>query len=274
MVEGDYFEGNKPRDVLVGRRMAELLEAELGDRLVITVAQAKSGDLSQEMFRISGIFDTGSKEMDEGMVFIRLGKAQKMLAIGKNAHQIAIKLKDTSLSRDESFDLWQRYSKDGNEAASWLTLMPQLKATLGMVDFSMAITVLIVFGLVALVIVNTIFMSLYERMFEFGVMRALGTGSVEIVKLIIFESGALATVSIALGTILGAGVNYLFSIVGFDYSGIEMSGITFEIIYTVIDIRQFVLYPALLFAFTLLVGIYPAVYAAKMKAIEAMRKSI
>ena len=60
-----------------------------------------------------------------------------------------------------------------------------------------------------------------------------------------------------------------------DYTGIEFSGITFqELLYPIINIKQFIIYPVALFVFTLIVGIYPAVYAAKMKPIEAMRKSL
>jgi len=91
--EGDFFEGSDERDIVVGSDLAELLEASLGDRVVVTVSQAHSGDLSQDMFRISGIYRFGIKEMDGGMAFIRLAKAQQMLGIGDGIHEIALKFK-------------------------------------------------------------------------------------------------------------------------------------------------------------------------------------
>ena len=60
----------------------------------------------------------------------------------------------------------------------------------------------VLFGVVVFGIINTLFMSLYERMFEFGVLRAVGTRPLGMARLILFEAGALAIVSIVLGAIL------------------------------------------------------------------------
>ena len=89
--KGTFFAGDNSRDIVIGSKLAEDLGVSLGDRVVATVSQAKTGDLSQEMFRISGIYQFGIKELDSGMAFIRLKKAQKMLGIGDRVHQIAIK---------------------------------------------------------------------------------------------------------------------------------------------------------------------------------------
>ena len=44
--------------ILIGQPLMEILEVALGDKIVLTVAQANTGELSQEMFRIKGIFKT------------------------------------------------------------------------------------------------------------------------------------------------------------------------------------------------------------------------
>ena len=56
ITEGTYFEGDNNRDVVIGAKLAEILEIGLGDRVVVTLAQAATGELSQEMFRVSGIY--------------------------------------------------------------------------------------------------------------------------------------------------------------------------------------------------------------------------
>ena len=134
---------------------------------------------------------------------------------------------------------------------------------------------LILFGVVALGIINTLFMSLHERMFEFGVLRAVGTRPFSIVQLVIFEAGSLAVLSIAMGCILGFAVTLISAQTGFDYTGIEYSGVTFrKLLYPVLRIRQFIEYPLWLFLFTVLVGLYPACYAARMTPAGAMRRSL
>jgi ABC-type lipoprotein release transport system permease subunit len=282
IIEGTYFADRNARDIVIGSKLAEVLEVEIGDRVVVTVSQAAdsangstTGDLSQEMFRVSGIYHFNIQEMDVAMAFIRLDKAQQMLALGNNVHEIAIKFTDIEHGRNDELPFWKKYSQDGNEAIGWTTILPQLKAAFELSKFSIFIMGLILFGVVALGIINTLFMSLHERMFEFGVLRAVGTRPLGLAKLIISEAAALAILSIGLGIILGYVVTHVTSKIGIDYTGIEFAGVTFrELIYPVLKVKQFIFYPFWVFVFTSIVGIYPAVYAAKMSPAGAMRKSL
>jgi ABC-type lipoprotein release transport system permease subunit len=271
--KGHYFEGENSRDILIGSELADILEVSLEDRVVLTVSQAQTADLSQEMFRISGIYHFNIDEMDKGMAFIRLDKAQEMLNLQNEVHEIALTFKNFSFSLNENYSFWEEYSDNQNEAVSWVKIVPQIKAVLDLSNFSIYIVAFILAGVVAFGIINTLFMSLYERMFEFGVIRAVGTRPSNVRKLIIFEAGALACLSIAIGLILGFILTFIFTKIGIDYRGIEFAGATFrELLYPVLEIRQFYLYPVWVFVFTLLVGLYPAVVAGRMSISGALRR--
>ncbi len=273
--KGSYFDGDNPRDIVIGNELAEILEVELGDRVVITVSEAETGDLSQEMFRISGIYHFNIQEMDKGMAFIRLHKAQEILAIGDNVHEIALTFTNTQLGRQSDHPFWHKYSQHGNKAQGWTELMPQLHAALELTDFSTLIIGIILFGVVALGIINTLFMAIHERIFEFGVLRAVGTRPYKVAQMILFEAGSLAIVSIILGNILGFIVTYITSQVGIDYTGIEFAGVTFrQLLYPQLKPVQFAWYPLWVFIITVLVGVYPAIYAAKITPVHALRKTL
>ncbi len=274
VIEGTYLDTNSARSIVIGDKLADLMEVELGDRVVLTASQAHGGELSQEMFRVSGIFHMAVDGMDKGMVFISLGKAQQMLNLAGEVHEIALKFNNAEIGHNELSPFWTTYSTDGNEAVGWATLMPQMKAALDFGQFSTLIVGLILFAVVSLGIINTLFMSLYERMFEFGVMRAVGTRPFAMGRLIVFEAGALAAVSCVLGIILGLVVTCVFTRIGIDYTGIEYVGVTFrELLYPVMQLKQYVLYPVAVFLLTMVVGLYPASYAARMNAAKAMRRS-
>ena len=274
ITEGVYFETDNSRDVLIGAKLAEILEVGLGDRVVVTVAQAKTGELSQKMFRVSGIYYFADEGMNRGMAFIRIQKAQEMLAIGSDVHEIAIKFTSIADTQDSTLPFWKTYSQHGNEALSWTGLMPQLTVVLQMTTYSTYIVGVILFGVVVFGIINTLFMSLYERMFEFGVLRAVGTRPLGMARVVLFEAGALAIVSIGLGVILGFLVTALLAHTGIDYTGIEMMGVTMqEFIRPVMTVGQFIIYPIWVFAFTLIAGLYPARHVAKMAPVDAMRRS-
>ena len=274
ITEGVYFEEDNSRDMVIGTKLAEVLEIGLGHRVVVTVAQVESGELAQEMFRISGIYHFADEEMNRGMVFIRIDKAQQMLAIGDGVHEIALKFTSVAHAQDSELPFWSAYSRHGNEALSWTEILPQLEAILKMSQTSKYIMGIVLFGVVVFGIVNTLFMSLYERMFEFGVLRAVGTRPLRMAQVVLFEAGALAIVSIGLGAVLGYLVTVIFVHRGIDYTGIEMMGVTIqEYLHPIMAVRQFILYPIWVFVFTIIAGLYPARYVAKMTPVDAMRRS-
>ena len=139
-----------------------------------------------------------------------------MLAIGGGVHEIALKFTSLAYAQDSELPFWDAYSRHGNEALSWTEILPQLEAILKMSQINKYIMGIILFGVVVFGIVNTLFMSLYERMFEFGVLRAVGTRPFRMAQVVLFEAGALAIVSIGLGAALGCLVTAIFVHRGID----------------------------------------------------------
>ena len=273
--EGDFFTGGDPRELVMGAKLAKDLQAGLGSRIILTCSAAGTGEISQELFRISGIYEFGIPEMDGGMAFIRLGMGQRMLGVGTEVHEIALKFVDPQDAGRKGLTLWRDLSAAGNEALPWTELLPQLKGVFDMTSAFLAVTGLILFTIVTFGIVNTLFMSFYERMFEFGVLRAVGTRPSAMRRLVLFEAGALAVLSLGLGILLGLALTAVASRTGIDYRGIEFAGATVrDLIYPQLSGRQFLIYPAAVFVFTLVVALYPARAAGKLNVAEALRRSL
>lgn len=274
MIEGAYFDGDDAQDIVIGRKLANLLEVELGDRIVMTTAQAHTGDLAQEMFRVSGIYFFNIGELDQYIAFVRIERAQQMLGLPGEIHQLALKFTDPDIGRNPAHPFWTRHAIDGNEAVGWSVLMPQLEKAFALADISKWVVGLILFAIVALVIANSLFMSLYERMFEFGVLRAVGTRPLAMGRLIVFEAGALALIAVVMGMILGFILVASVAYFGYDMGGIEYEGVTFrKEIRPVMELSQFIVYPIAAYLFTLVIALYPATYAARLTPAKAMRKS-
>nr|MDA3832454.1 ABC transporter permease [Spirochaetales bacterium] len=95
IIEGTYFteseaSGDIREGILIGTKLAERLEVGLGDRIVLSLTNADTNELSQNMFRIAGIYSMQIKEMDASMAFIPISKAQEMLGLDKEVHEIAV----------------------------------------------------------------------------------------------------------------------------------------------------------------------------------------
>ncbi len=273
--DGAFFAGSDPQDIVIGSKLADLLEVGVGDRVVVTVSQARTGALSQDLFRVSGIYRFNIPDLDGGLAFVRIAKAQAMLGIDGGVDEIALTFRDPRISRNESDPFWAAYSTGGNEALGWTRLFPALKSLYDLTQLGTLIIGVILFAVVALGIINTLFMSIYERMFEFGVLRAVGTRPWGIRKLVVQEAGALALLSIGMGVALGLALTLIVSRTGIDYSGVEFGGVTIRnLIYPVLRVRQYIVYPLAVLLFTLLVGLYPAAYASKMSVAGALKRSL
>jgi len=81
--------------------------------------------------------------------------------------------------------------------------------------------------------------------------------------------------SIVLGSLLGFILTYIASKTGIDYTGIEFAGATFrQLIYPVFAAKQYIIFPIAVFLITVIVGIYPAIYAARLSPAHALRRSL
>jgi ABC-type antimicrobial peptide transport system permease subunit len=109
---------------------------------------------------------------------------------------------------------------------------------------------------------------------EFGLQRALGMRSSRIVRVVLFEVLLL----LLLGALIANCSAIIFTEVvfrgGIDLSvfaeGIEMWGIS-RIIYPVLALRDVVTANAVVVVLGLIVGLYPALQAARFTPVETMR---
>lgn len=274
IVAGDYLNSLDQEKILIGEKLAKFLDASVGDKLVVTTSQAKTGILSQELFRVGGIFKMKNKDMDSSMAFINMEKSQSFMGIGTDVHEIVFKFKNRQdvVSPPNSF--LEQFSANDNEALSWKKLVPAIDAGIQLTTYSLSIGSIILFAVIALSTMNTLFMSIYERMYEFGIMKAIGTRATFIFKLIVLEAGSLALVSSFFGLILGNFLTVLTRWTGINHlTDVEYLGTTIKTaIRPVFHSNQWTVYPLAIIIFAILAALYPAFSAARIIPTKSMRR--
>ncbi len=276
IIAGNYLSmSGADNQILMGQALANLMEVSLNDRLVVSLNNYHSNEIEQRLFRVSGIYKMNSTFFDEGLIFIKLNQAQTMLGIGLAVHEVAFNFKDESLSSDNDLPLWQNLSSDTVVAEGWKKLMPDLASMIGMFDFSMLIVAVILFSVAILGVINAMFMSIYERTYEFGVMLAIGTRRYSLFKLILAEGLILSLISLMFGSIIGAIVTVIMSHVGIDYGSMEISGVALaEVLRPQLATSQFIIFPVAVFLMTMVASVYPAIHAARIVPAAALHKSL
>lgn len=273
IVAGDYVNG---RDALViGARLRDRLQVRVGDKVVLTMTQVATGEVAQQLLRITGVFQSGSRALDETSIYLHIAKTRELLSIGTKAHEIALAFHDRLALEQPSHAFWQDYSQGQNAAESWQQILASFVTMMKAGEQSQGLVALILMILVGISITNTLFMALYERMFEFAVLKALGTKSRGIVIMILAESVFLGVLSLGIAAIATALAGVPLAIWGLDYSGVEFSDVTFiEPITYVPSLYQFTVLPVAALVFTAAVAVYPALYAGRIKVIDAIGRSI
>ena len=273
IIEGEYLSGS-PRQILLGMPMAELLEVSLGDRIVVTVSEVETGEIGQELFRLSGILEFGVPEIDEGLVFINLGVAQRVIGLDEGVHEIAVRFKNPEDAKNRNHAFYSEVNDDDIEALSWLDLSSAISSFIEIADYGTLIIGIVLFLLAALGLINSLFMSIYERIYEFGVAKAIGTTPRGIVGLVMLESFLIALVSCAIGSILGYYVNSWFEANGIPMGTFEVEGVVLQGVYTKVVIEQFVTLPFYVVLLVLVAAIYPAMFASRIVPATALQRSL
>ncbi len=274
IIKGSYL-SDGDAEILIGKNMAELLEVDLGDRLVVTLAQVDGGDLSQALFRVSGIFYFGMRELDENITFISLSRGRQLLGVGQGAHEISLRFVNAEDGENSNLPIFKQLSRNGNEALGWLDINPNIAAMIEMVDYSTLIVGLVLYLLAALGIINSLFMSIYERTYEFGVIKALGTQPRQLIQLILSEALMLALLGLIIGLTLGGLLTWYYSINGIPFGEFEFEGISLaDRIKTIPAWNQFIVFPIWVVVLTVVAGIYPAIFASRIVPSRALQKAL
>jgi len=275
LITGDFLSG-KTGEILLGDELADLLEVELGDRVVMTLSEANSGELAQALFRVSGIFHFGISAVDEGVVFTNISQARQVLTLtSQQSHEIAIRFHDADVAKSKQAAIFAQLNNDETETLSWLELNKSIASIIEISGLSSWIVGSILFVLAGLGVINSMFMSIYERIYEFGVAKAIGTTPARIAGLIFTEAFLIAVFSCIVGAALGYLLGSYAEVHGVPMGEFEVSGIAIDNrIRLRLELYQFIQYPIYVICLTLAAAIYPARFAAKIIPTEALQRSL
>jgi putative ABC transport system permease protein len=275
LVEGAWLSSTDENGILIGQKMADLLEVRLGDRIVTTLSEAKSGELSQALFRVQGIFSFNERLMDTEMAFVTLKAGQNMTAIGGGIHEIAVRFAPDANEATTLARLSAAFEAEDLEFLGWAGLLPDLAGVLTMSDYSAYIVGGILFILVSLGLINSMFMSIYERHYEFGVMLGLGTRRRVLFSLVCWEGSFIGIFGALLGVVFGGLMNYWLSQNGISFGDIEMFGTAInKPITTKLEWAQFTVFPFFVVVLSALACIIPALHGARLVPAIALRRAL
>jgi ABC-type lipoprotein release transport system permease subunit len=163
----------------------------------------------------------------------------------------------------------------GHDVSSWRELLPTLASMLDSTSGVMYVMFMIIYIAIAIVILNAMLMSVFERIREFGVLKALGVGPGGVLRLILVESGLQTGLALAAGCLLSIPALWYMINIGLDMTwigGLSISGIAWDPVWKAAVTQETYMGPVVTLVFIVSIAVlYPAVKAALIRPVSAMR---
>ena len=257
--------------VLLGQGVAQALNLAPGDRATL-VANTAEGAANTLDLEVVGVFQSFSKDYDARAVKIPLSAAQELVGT-RGANTLVLSLARTRDTQPMAAALRGQLTGQGLEVSTWEELNDFYDKTVKLYDRQFGALQVIVLAMVLLSVANTVNMSIFERVGEFGTMRAVGDRSPAIFRLVVAESLLLGLAGALLGVLIGVVLALVISAVGIPMPPPPNANVGF-----VGEIRLVPSQIAGAFAVglvaTVLASILPALRVARLPVVEALRHNV
>ena len=271
-VDGRFLEAVDDNGLVMGAKLADTLETEVGKRVVL-MSQGPDNDIADRGFRVVGVFHANTESYEETFVFLGRQTAQQMLGVGDLTTEVVF-VGDDYRNVEPVYEKVAAAVDDAVTVSRWTEVDKYLGSILKTMDGFMLIWVVVIFLALSFGLVNTLVMAVFERVREIGLMLALGMKPGMMLGQIIIESMLLLGIGLAIGDVLAyASVKPLES--GIDLSivakGMEMFGAS-SVLYPKLYLKDVILANVVVLILGFLASLSPAWRASRYEPVEAITR--
>ncbi|MBN2530196.1 MAG: ABC transporter permease [Deltaproteobacteria bacterium] len=279
--QGHPLTAGDARGIVIGEELAKRLQVKVGQKLVYTLTDV-NGEIVSALGRVRGILTTGSRQLDETLCLVEMNALRQLIGYAPGeVTQLAVFLEDYRDSAQVATALQERMQRRRTvRVLPWQTINADLA---GLVETKMAsakIFEMLILFLVAAGIFNTLYVSVMERMREFGILNAIGFSRARIFALVVWESVFTAAGGLILALLVTAWPYYYYMYTtGIDLAAMAANGKEISVngiaMTTIIHVNIYI--EKLLGIFvvatcaTLLAGLYPAWCAQKVSPVDSIK---
>ena len=280
VIEGNYLSKEDGRWVVVGDQLAENLNISVGKKFVFTTSDIK-GELVEELFRVKGVFKTGSKEIDGHFVQSDIEIARKIAGLGSDdVSQLGIIVKNPDTHENFLQDLQKSLAKKNGVFLSWQKIMPDVATTIRMDRTAISSFMIMLVVIVLFTMFSTILMSTLERKREFASLLAIGTQQKELKIQIFIETIFFGLIACPLGSLLGIGFakwveGYdMMNVVGGKSEDMSVGGFGMDTIITPLFSAPLILQISIFFFLAVqLLSILPMYFISRISITDELRSA-
>jgi len=249
--------------IILGKELANELEVDIGDYVFVIAGLIPR----EKIFKVVGIVEYGVYSFDVSMGFTSLDNLFDMFNM-KGVHGIGIKIENiykTPLVAEKIKNLIN------NEftVSTWIEKNKILFSAIALEKKAMAIILSLIVIVASFNILSTLMISVYRKVKEIGILKAIGLTSNEIKKVFFYQGIYLGLKGLSFGIFFGLLIAFFLK----KYNFINLPEFVYDISKLPIEISLFdIVWIILLVLFvSSIASIYPANRASKLNPAEAIR---
>lgn len=261
--------------LVVGVTLAKQLGVKIGDCVQITsptigVAFGASGARAPvaKQFRVIAMFQAGFDQYDSKLVYTDLYEAQAFYDQGDSVTGVEMKVADIDRAPQISDEIEALLANSIYHTMDWRELNHGLFTALLIQQIGMSVVLALIIVVAAFTVIATLIMVVLDKKKEIALLKALGAKDGAILRVFLYQGGIIGLVGTALGLLLGYG-----GCKGLVAYGFPLDPKVYFISKLPVNIRptEFLITGGFAIAICLIVTIFPAYYAARLRPADGLR---
>jgi ABC-type lipoprotein release transport system permease subunit len=273
IIKGAYFQ-NKEEAVILSEGLAKRINAAVNDTIVL-FGQGYHGVMAAGKFKIKGIVHLASPAMNDAFVYLPLSATQYYLSAENRLTSLSMGI-DNPEKMNAVVKSLQPSIGNNYEVMPWQEMMPEIANHIKADGFSFYIFSGILYLIIGFGLFGTILMMTVERMYEFGMLIAIGMKKSKLKIILLGETFLITLLGVVLGMVLS-----MPSVIYLQERPIRFSGeiaqayeqFGFEALFPAeFDLNIFFTQSLIVLFMALLIGLYPLWFVSGLNPVNAMKK--
>lgn len=270
--------GDRIPGIILGKTLAENLDAEVGDKVQITtpligldvLGWSPSDETPTTMqFEVIGVFYAGFLEYDTKLVYVDIYQSQRFFDQGDSVTGVEVTVHDITTASDVSRRVRELLGQGPYHTVDWELLNEPLFTALKTQKVVLTVVLAVIIGVAAFNIIATLVMMVFDKRREIAILKSMGASHGGILRIFMYIGTMVGIVGIAIGLLIGFGICTLLIEVGWP---LDPKVYLIDHLPVTLSWLDFVITGAVAFAICILATILPSLSAARLKPVDGLRR--